>query len=241
MRYGIFSDIHSNLEALEAVIAAYKEEKIDQYLCVGDVVGYAVNPRECIEKINTLAMITIAGNHDWAVVDMLSTDYFNKAAEEAVHWTKEHITLFDKQFLSALTLLKEEKDFCLVHGTLSHPEEFDYMTDDARASKTFYLLHEKICFVGHSHWPGIFIEEPEKIVYKGVGVLKIEKGRRYIINDGSVGQPRDGDARACCCIYDEEASSVKFHRLSYDVVTAQKKIRQVGLPAVLADRLSVGR
>ena len=241
MRYALFSDIHSNLEAFEAVLDFFKKSNIDRYLFLGDVVGYGADPGECIARLKEVNALSVAGNHDWAVVDMLNTDYFNKAAEEAVCWTKEHATELDKQFLSALALVKEEKDLCLVHGTLNHPEEFDYMTDDAQALKTFYLLQEKICFVGHSHCPGIFIEEPEKIVYRGTGVLKIEKGKRYIVNDGSVGQPRDGDARACCCIYDEEASTIEFHRLSYDVVAAQKKIRQAGLPAVLADRLSVGR
>jgi len=241
MRYALFSDIHSNLEAFEVVLDFFKKSNVDRYLFLGDVVGYGADPGACIARLKGVNALSGAGNHDRAVVDMLSTDYFNRAAEEAVRWTKEHTTELERQVLSALGLVKEEKDFCLVHGTLSHPEEFDYMTDDGRALKTFYLLQEKICFVGHSHCPGIFIEEPGEIVYKAPAVLKIEKGKRYIVNDGSVGQPRDGDVRASCCIYDEETSSIEFHRLSYDVVTAQKKIRQAGLPAVLADRLSVGR
>jgi predicted phosphodiesterase len=241
MRYAVFSDIHSNLEAFEAVLSFFKKSNIDQYLFLGDVVGYGADPGECIARLKEVNAISVAGNHDWAVADMLNTDYFNDAAAEAVRWTKEQTTPLDKQFLSSLSLVKEGKDFCLVHGTLRHPEEFDYMADSYRASKTFSLLQEKICFVGHSHWPGIFVEGPQKMTYRRAGALMIEEDKRYIINDGSVGQPRDGDPRACCCIYDEEASLIEFHRLNYDVATAEKKIREAALPAFLADRLALGR
>jgi len=158
MRYGIFSDVHSNLEALDAVLEAYKKERIDRYLCVGDIVGYAANPRECIEKAKMLAMITVAGNHDWASVNLFSTDYFNPLAKEAIIWTQRNLDDQGRYFLGGLKLIYKNEDLTMVHGTLDKPQDFNYMSDGYTAAKTFGLLENNICFVGHTHMPGIFIE-----------------------------------------------------------------------------------
>jgi diadenosine tetraphosphatase ApaH/serine/threonine PP2A family protein phosphatase len=240
MRYAIFSDVHSNLEALKSVLEVFQESKIDRYLFVGDIVGYGANPKECIATLRRLDAVCVAGNHDWAVVNKTSPEYFNKDATEAISWTQKNITETERTFLLDLKLVKEEEKYCLVHGTLSHPEEFDYMFDASRAMKTFYLLNQKICFVGHSHCPGVFIEEEERVSYQEPDILKIEEGRRYIVNDGSVGQPRNGDCRACFCIYDDLASTIEFKRIEYDIEGAKKKIIEAGLPRILAERLSVG-
>jgi len=165
MRYGIFGDIHSNLEALEAVIKAYQKEHIDKYLCAGDVVGYATNPKECIDKVKTLAMITVAGNHDWGSVDLFSADYFNPNAKEAISWTKRNLGEQDKYFLESLKLVYKNEDLTLVHGTLDNPQDFNYMTDGYIAEETFRVLETNICFVGHSHAAGIFIKDKDDNLY----------------------------------------------------------------------------
>jgi len=242
LRYGIFSDIHSNLEALDAVIGAYRKEKIDKYLCAGDVVGYAANPKECIEKIRTLAMITVAGNHDWASVNLFSTDYFNPLAKEAVYWTTCNLDEQGRYFLEVLPLVYKNEDLTLVHGTLDGPGDFDYMTDGYIASKTFELLETDICFVGHTHVPGVFIKSKNShIEYREGSNIDIKEENKYIINVGSVGQPRDGNPQAAYCIYDTEKKNVQIQRISYDIQATRKKIIAEGLPGFLGERLLVGR
>lgn len=242
MRYAIFSDIHSNLEALEAVIKAYKEEDIDKYLCLGDVVGYAANPKECIEKIKELAMVTIAGNHDWASVDLFSTDYFNPLAKEAIYWTARNLDDQDRYFLEHLKLVYKNEELTMVHGTLDDPEDFNYMTDDYIASKTFGLLENNICFVGHTHVPGVFIRSGDnRVYYQEDNSIDIKEDNKYIINMGSVGQPRDGNPQAAYGIYDTKKSNVQIKRIGYDIQAARKKIISAGLPQFLGERLLVGR
>ena len=240
MRYAVFSDIHSNLEAFRALLDAFAEIKIDHYLFLGDIVGYGADPKGCIALLRQLNPVMVAGNHDWAAVDLTDIDYFNEWAKAAVLWTKENISENDRLFLKQMILVKESESFCLVHGTLNHPEKFDYMSDGERASKTFYLLGKQVCFVGHSHCPGVFVDDGEKLSYHEPKKLLLKKEYRYIINAGSVGQPRDRDPMACFCIYDESEQSVEFRRIPYDISEAQKKILEAGLPRILADRLALG-
>ena len=242
MRYGIFSDIHSNLEALDAVIEAYRKEKIDRYLCVGDVVGYASSPKECIEKIRMLTMITVAGNHDWASVNLISTDYFNPFAKEAVFWTQRNLDEEGRYFLEHLMLVYKNEDLTMVHGTLDEPGDFNYMTDGYIASRTFELLETNICFVGHTHVPGVFIKSKDsRIRYQEDSNINIKEDSKYIINVGSVGQPRDGNPKAAYCIYDSDKKNVQIKRISYDTQTVRKKIIAGGLPRFLGERLLIGR
>ena len=242
MRYGIFSDIHSNLEALDAVIEAYRKEKIDRYLCVGDVVGYASSPKECIEKIRMLAMITVAGNHDWASVNLISTDYFNPLAKEAVFWTQRNLDEEGRYFLEHLMLVYKNEDLTMVHGTLDEPGDFNYMADGYIASRTFELLETNICFVGHTHVPGVFIKSKDsRIRYQEDSNINIKEDSKYIINVGSVGQPRGGNPKAAYCIYDSDKKNVQIKRISYDIQTVRKKIIAGGLPRFLGERLLIGR
>lgn len=241
MRYGIFSDIHSNLEALEAVLAAYQLEKIDKYLCLGDVVGYAANPKECIAKVQALAMVTIAGNHDWASIDLSPADYFNPLAKEAISWTKLNLDDRDTYFLGSLKLIYKNEDLTLVHGTLDNPQDFNYLTDDYIARETFRLLENNICFVGHTHIAGIFIKDKDgHIDYDEGNSIEIKEGNQYIINVGSVGQPRDGNPQAAYCIYDTAKKEAQIKRISYNIEITRRKIISAGLPRFLADRLVSG-
>lgn len=242
MRYGIFSDIHSNAEALGAVIEAYKKEYIDKYLCIGDIVGYATNPKECIEKTKMLAMITVAGNHDRASVNLFSADYFNPLAKEAVIWTQHNLDDQSRYFLEGLKLIYKNEDLTMVHGTLEEPQDFNYMTDGYIALKTSELLETDICFVGHTHVPGTFIKsENGSIQYQTENNIDIKEKNKYIINVGSVGQPRDGNPEAAYCIYDTKNKNVQIKRINYDVQAAQRKIINAGLPGFLGERLLVGR
>lgn len=242
MRYGIFSDVHSNLEALQAVIKAYRNEAIDKYLCVGDVVGYAASPNECIDKVKMLALITVAGNHDWAAVGQFCTDYFRPVAKEAILWTRRIVNDHSRNFLRVLKPVYKNEDLTLVHGTLDNPEYFNYLTDGNIAQGSFRLLETDICFVGHTHLAGIFIQDRDnQLNYCRASGLSIQEGNKYIVNVGSVGQPRDGDHRASYCIYDSEKKEVLMKRANYDMEKAREKILEAGLPKFLGDRLLAGK
>jgi predicted phosphodiesterase len=242
MRYAIFSDVHSNREALEAVIAAYKDESIDKYLCLGDLVGYAADPNLCVQTVKAISEVTIAGNHDWASVNLFSSDYFNPLARDALEWTKRTLKNRQKTYLESLKLVYKNQDLTLVHGTLDQPSDFNYMTDGYSARKTFSLLETNICFIGHTHVAGMFIKDKKnRIIYRQDYTIDIKEDTAYIINTGSVGQPRDADPRAAYCIYDTEKKEVCLKRIDYDKISARKKIIQAGLPLFLGDRLISAR
>lgn len=242
MRYAIFSDVHSNREALEAVISAYKDELIDKYFCLGDLVGYAAEPNLCIETVETISQVTIAGNHDWASVDLFSSDYFNPLARDALEWTKRTLKNRQKTYLESLKLVYKNQDLTLVHGTLDNPADFNYMTDGYSAWETFNQLETNICFIGHTHVAGVFIKDrKDHITYRQDNTIGIKEDTAYIVNTGSVGQPRDADPRAAYCIYDTEKKEVCLKRIDYDKLSARKKIIQAGLPRFLGDRLISAR
>ncbi len=242
MRYGIFSDIHSNLEAFQSVLEAYKRESIDKYLCIGDVVGYATNPKECIDLVNDIAMVTVAGNHDWATVNLFSTDYFNPAAHEAIIWTRQNLNQARNSFLESLKLVYKNEDLTLVHGSLNNPQDFNYMLDSEFARECFKLMETNICFIGHTHIPGIFIQDRDsRLQYAQQQYLDIKPENKYIINVGSVGQPRDSNPKASYCIYDSVKKQALIKRTAYSIETARKKIIDAGLPNFLGDRLLVGK
>jgi len=242
MRYGIFSDIHSNLEAFRVVTDFYKEQAIDRYIFLGDAVGYGANPHESIDLLKTLPDCTsIAGNHDWGVVNKLSIEYFNPYAKEAILWTKKHLRPGDTRFLTGLPLIHEEPEFTCVHGSLQSPEAFHYILNEEDAVSNFPSLQKKLLFIGHSHRREVFIEKGGELRYSKNDEILLEQDARYIVNVGSVGQPRDSDRRAACCIYDSRKQSITFRRLDYDVDTAAQKITKAGLPTVLGARLFLGK
>lgn len=242
MRYAIFADIHSNLEAMEAVENALKKEKPDEYLCVGDIVGYGANPGECIDKVRRLASIIIAGNHDWAVAGKFDIGYFNIYAKKAVLWTQQNITEEEKNFLSHLPLIYETQLFTLIHGTLIHPEDFGYVIDNVGAKENMQIQKTPFCFIGHSHIPEIYtITEEDLVLGEESKEIIAVKENKYLINVGSVGQPRDGDPRAAYCIFDTDKKSISIKRVEYDVKKTCNKILAAGLPQILAYRLLEGR
>jgi len=242
MRYGIFSDIHANSEALEAVLDAFGKEGVDQLLCVGDVVGYGANPRECCQIVASTAAVIVAGNHDWASVGLFNADYFNDDARKAVLWTRTMLDESSRNFLESLKLTYQNDAVTLVHGSLNNPKEFQYILDCYATEETFQLMKTDVCFIGHTHVTGVFMKyADEHIGYNRATSFRIESGNKYIINVGSVGQPRDGDPHAAFCIYDSATKDVSIKRVAYDAQKARAKIIEAGLPSFLGDRLLNGR
>jgi len=242
VRYGILSDIHGNIEALETVLGLYQDEGIESFLCVGDIVGYGADPKECLDMIRGLNAVCIAGNHDWAVSGKLNPVNFNPVAKEAVMWTQKQLSSDDMDFINNLGLIFKNDDLILVHGTLSEPEYFHYTFYMSEAvGRTFHLMDHNICFIGHTHVPQIIVQQDEAAPCLDMLKTQVIPTKKYIVNVGSVGQPRDGNPMAAYCIYDTETSMVEVKRAQYDIETAQQKILKAGLPAVLAERLAAGR
>lgn len=242
MKYAIIADIHANLEAWLAVKAELTKENPDKIICLGDIIGYGANPNECLNDAKTYCDYIIAGNHDWAVCGMFDINYFNLYAREAVKWTDGVVDEKHKDYLKRLPVTLDIDNFTCVHGSLYHPEEFNYILNLDAAAMTFANLKKDICFIGHSHSPAIIIyNENGNIDYIDSEVIKISEGKKYIINAGSVGQPRDGNPDACYCIYDTDERIIEIKRVPYEVHLAQKKIIEAGLPQFLATRLAGGR
>ena len=240
MRYGIFSDIHGNWEALQEVLQFYRKEGINDYICLGDIVGYGANPKECLDQIRELNAACVAGNHDWAVSGRLNYENFHQSAKEAVEWTRGQLTGEDMEFINRLPLMFKNDDFVAVHGTLSEPENFHYMLYMSDARETFHLMERQVCFVGHSHVPQILVRHGEKVVCSVKMSAEINPADQFIVNVGSVGQPRDGNPKASCCVYDTTERVLNISRLSYDIQSAHINILKAGLPEDLAERLLVG-
>ncbi len=241
MRYALISDIHSNLEALEAVRIALASEDIDEYLCVGDVVGYGADPHAVMGILQSLApSALVAGNHDWGALGLTDLEYFNEYAKAAIEWTIGLLNKPQADYLKSFSLVYEAEDFTLVHGSLDEPAEFNYILNSFDAYRTMKMMKKGLCFVGHSHIAGIFYANGNRIErLKGL-TAAIDRSKKYVVNVGSVGQPRDGDSRASFAIYDSKESTVEIKRIEYDIETAQKKILDSGLPKWLASRLSEG-
>jgi predicted phosphodiesterase len=240
MRFAIFSDIHSNLEALEAVLADARKRKCTHFVCLGDIVGYNANPHECVERIRELDCPTVKGNHDEQASLSLSTSDFNELAERAIQWTRDNLTEEDKQWLRELPLQKKVRDFTIVHATLDTPAQWGYVFNNLDAAASFTYQHTTACFFGHTHVPMVFIRD-EGVRRERIDHIRIEPTKKYMINMGSVGQPRDGNWRAAYCIYDIENNLVEQLRVKYDLAVAQQKIIKAGLPRLLAERLALGR
>ena len=240
MRFAILSDIHSNLEALEAVLADSKAEGCTDFVCLGDVVGYNANPGECVKTIRDLECPVVKGNHDEQASIISSTEGFNELAEEAIDWTRAQLSAEDKAWLSDLPLTRQVRDFTIVHATLDTPGQWGYVFNDLDAIASFTYQHTSLCFFGHTHWPTVFVRDHE-VRRVAAGQVVLSAGKKYFINPGSIGQPRDRDWRAAYCILHTDRQVVEQRRVKYDLATAQRKIRQAGLPDRLADRLAAGR
>ena len=240
MRYGIFSDVHSNLEAFEVACDYLDKERIDKFIFNGDIIGYGANPRECLSLLKKIDPIIVAGNHDWAMIDKFSPGRFNLQAKDALFWTKEELREEDFSFLNSFSLKYTGDNFICVHSSLNDPAEFNYIIYSYDAGLNFSLFNKQILFVGHSHRAEAFSIEDEKISYIKGEEIKMDLKTKYIINVGSIGQPRDRDPRLSLCIYDSDEGLVKFVRLEYNIKKAADKILKKNLPSLLATRLFQG-
>lgn len=235
--YGVIGDVHSNYEALTAVVNELREDRVDKILCTGDIIGYAAEPIKCIDLIRELNCIVVAGNHDYAAVGKFPADYFHNDARAAILWTAKYLTAEYVEFLKNLPLVIELNDITLVHASLNHPEFFDYITTGVDAQLNLDILRTQICFYGHSHVPlAIFGENGSLRVDRG-GVFDLNNVEKALINVGSVGQPRDWDIRASYAIYDDEKKVAQIKRAKYNIHDAVNKIYMAGLPEINALRL----
>lgn len=240
MRYAIFGDIHANLEALTSVIEDSQSQRCNSYVCLGDVVGYNANPGECLEQVRAMDCPTVKGNHDEESTMERSLDDLNPLAESALLWTRRQLSEEQKQWLRDLKLVRQVRDFTIVHATLDSPASWAYVSNRFDAMASFSYQFTQLCFYGHTHVPRIY-EKSDTVQCLRETEVNIRRGVKYFVNIGSVGQPRDGDWRASYAIYDSDNQSVKIRRLEYDLRTTQQKIRDAGLPGVLAERLALGR
>lgn len=240
MRIAILGDIHSNLEALQVVLEDIKRVGVDKYVCVGDIVGYNSNPHECLELVRSLDCETVRGNHDHYCSHDESLTGFHPLAADVVDWTRQHLEPEEREYLRSLPLVRQVEGFTIVHSTLDNPEMWGYVFDALDAEANFNYQVTSVCFYGHTHVPLAF--EKADMVRGGLYQrIKLQRGRKYFINVGSVGQPRDGDPRAAYVIYDLENNEVQLHRVPYDYRITQRKVLAAGLPSRIAARLEVGR
>ncbi|MBN2121013.1 MAG: metallophosphoesterase family protein [Candidatus Omnitrophica bacterium] len=243
MRVALLSDIHSNLEALLGVEEEIKKLSPDKVICLGDIVGYAARPNACIEIVKKNSWLAIAGNHDLGCLGKLEISSFNPYARKAIVWTQEKLSQENQSFLNGFDLTYKEANFICTHGSLFEPDKFHYLDNYSLIFRDFSVVNqidEQICFVAHTHIPACFIWKADNLYRDYSSAIEISSKCKYIINIGSVGQPRDRDSRSCFCIFDTQKNTLKFIRLRYDIKTTQGQIIEEGLPEVLANRLSGG-
>ena len=249
MQLLILSDIHANIEALDAVLAAVPRHSYDRLLVLGDLVGYGASPNEVVDRLFDLEPdVLVRGNHDKVASGIEDAENFNEVAAEAARWTRQTLTTENRERVKALPIgpavATDEVEIC--HGT---PFDEDvYVFDQAGAARALEAATHRVCFFGHTHVPIAFADAPPtlEVVAPELGspeptVIVLQPGRRYLINPGAVGQPRDGDPRAAYGIMDTVAQRVELRRVPYRVDIAQEKIVNAGLPESLAKRLGVGR
>ena len=239
MRWAVISDIHSNLEALSSVLGEIDRVGVDRIICLGDIVGYGASPNECVDIIRERNIESIIGNHDVVACSKKEPYDFNPVAREAALWTRASLSDENRLFLYELPEIRDFRDFFIVHGGISDPDL--YILSPYDALEEFRLMENRtLCFFGHTHVMTYFRLSDNALNQLFDYEFKIEPKVKYLINPGSVGQPRDRDPRASFLIYDSREGRVRFIRVDYDISTSQKKILDAGLDARLAKRLSVG-
>ena len=239
--FAVLGDIHSNLDALNVVLDDCRAQGVTDFLCTGDVVGYNACPHECMDIIRAIECPVVVGNHDFYVSSRQNLDDFNPAAAAVVQWTRKQLSVDEIYWLRNLPFTHTQMGVTLVHSTMDNPENFGYVFDNLQAEANFLNQKTPVCFHGHTHCPMIYEKSMNGVFRIDAQDFKLPIGRKYFINVGSVGQPRDGDPRATYVIYDPKERTVRFRRLEYDIEAAQERIRLAGLPERLAARLAVGQ
>ena len=241
MKYIIFSDVHSNLESIKAFSQIVESIDHDKKVCLGDIVGYNADPNLVVEWVREEIDLILAGNHDYAVLKKTDISYFNSGAYQACIWTRGVLKKQNKKFLDTLPVTKVEDGIYWVHSSPFEPTKWHYVSTAQSAEKNFDCFEQAFCFIGHSHLPGIFEKNKNNEIYSfEASKLELDPESRYIINVGSLGQPRDGDSDPVFVFFDSVSQIIEFHRFPYEIPLTQQKIRACGLPSYLADRLSDG-
>ncbi len=241
MIYLIFSDVHSNLEALQAFLEEAKKIPHDQLVCLGDLVGYGPDPNPVIDLIKEKVDIVLAGNHDYAVCGKIKTSNFNPYAYHATIWTRKVLSEENQAYLNSLPIFLESEGIAWAHSSPFEPNRWHYLTSKEDALENFEVLKVELCFMGHTHKPLVFkeVSKGEVELLENLDI-KLSQNSRYLINVGSLGQPRDGNPEPCFIQFDSVTKELKFHRFSYLLKETQRKIHTNGLPSFLAERLSQG-
>lgn len=240
MRYAILGDIHANLEALRAVLDDAESQRVTHYACTGDVVGYNADPKACLQLLRGLGGVVVQGNHDYYAACNESMDLFTPMAKKSIRWTRKQLSPLDRRFLRQLPLVADVENFTLVHSSLHQPDRWNYIFDRRSAAASLRNQFSQVCFFGHTHVPLAFVRR-DSIEKGSYTTLHIEPGKHYLVNIGSVGQPRDANPLAAYAIYDLEEQTVALRRVEYDIGATQRKVRAAGLPFRNALRLASGR
>jgi predicted phosphodiesterase len=242
MIWAILSDVHGNLEALQAVAEDWQKEGVQQIIFLGDAVGYGANPNECLSLLGGRSALQVAGNHDYGAVGLTDVSYFNLPGRTAIEWTAKILTEENRALLRGLPLFLQGGEKSLAHATLYQPAAWDYIFTAGDAEESFQEMRGTVAFVGHSHRPLILARGKDRRIRNcEKEEIFLEGGTQYLINPGSVGQPRDHNPMAAYGIYDDEPGKYRLKRVAYDIQTAQDKIIRAGLPSFLARRLSYGQ
>lgn len=242
MTIALISDIHANLAALDAVLNHIASQKITTVYCLGDIVGYGPEPSACLKRVSDTCDIMLMGNHEYHVLGLVNEQTLNPVARQSADWTRRQLTDGDLALISDLDMDAHLADIYLVHASPHTPDQWRYIISGNEAELAFEQFEEQICFYGHSHLPMIFSRSAEGGVRQQVGHdFDLDREKRYLVNVGSVGQPRDNDSRAAYVSFDTESGDVTYHRVDYDIERTQRLMREAGLPALLTDRLAVGQ
>lgn len=239
--FAILGDIHANIDALNVVLDDCRREGVTDFLCTGDVVGYNATPGECMKIVRELGCPVVKGNHDHYVSSEQDLSDFHPNAAAVVEWTRGQLTDEEMQWLRDLPFTDKRMGISVVHATWDNPEGFGYVFDLLQAESNFILQQTPLCFHGHTHCPMIYEKQMGGVYRIEAQEMTLQIGRKYFINVGSVGQPRDGDPRSAYALYEPATRKVRFRRLDYDIAAAQARIRAAGLPERLAERLALGQ
>ena len=240
-KIAVLGDIHANLDALEVVLADARAQNVNEFICTGDVVGYNACPNECSQLVRELGCAVVQGNHDHYCAFEESLEDFHHLAAAVVAWTRRQLSSDNSAWLRSLPYTAMVKGIQVVHSTLDMPEHWGYVFESVEAEPSFSYQKTQVCFHGHTHVPVVFEHQFGTVGRLEPGTIELRLGRKYFVNVGSVGQPRDGDPRACYCIYEPSKHLLEYRRLEYDVAAAQARVREAGLPDHLAERLARGR
>jgi diadenosine tetraphosphatase ApaH/serine/threonine PP2A family protein phosphatase len=242
MRYGIFSDTHANIEALDAVLGAYESERIDRFVCLGDTVGYGASPNECCDRIRAAAAFTILGNHDAAVAGRMDYSYYYDAARNALDMHANQLTEPNMRWLKDLPYEVREGDLTFCHGSPVNLEDFEYIFSTEQAARCLDIWDRlgTVTFIGHSHLCKAFALTKAEVFEVVATKFEIRPDHRYIVSVGSVGQPRDYDPRASYVTYDSSTRMFEFKRVAYDIESAARKIFSTKLERNFGNRLFIG-